>query len=142
MARLNLKAIRAVGKNSEVKQEFKETTAPKESVISNNEAIKNEVNQANNTKQSLSSLPEPQILVEMADEIKRLDKSLLIDRAAEDEAEQKKAFKKNKRKIPYQTFSIALKYDEYNVFYDYLDLNEINASQFIRIILKEKGVLK
>lgn len=142
MARLNLKAIRAVGKNSEVKQEFKETTAPKESVISNSEAIQNEVNQANNTKQSLSSLPEPQILVEMADEIKRLDKSLLIDRAAEDEAEQKKAFKKNKRKIPYQTFSIALKYDEYNVFYDYLDLNEINASQFIRIILKEKGVLK
>ena len=59
MARLNLKAIRAVGKNSEVKQEFKETTAPKESVISNNEAIQNEINQANNTKQSLSSLPEP-----------------------------------------------------------------------------------
>ena len=142
MARLNLKAIRKKKKNSEVKQEFKETTAPKESVISNNEAIQNEINQANNTKQSLSSLPEPQILVEMADEIKRLDKSLLIDRVAEDESEQKKAFKKNKRKIPYQTFSIALKYDEYNVFYDYLDLNEINASQFIRIILKEKGVLK
>ena len=50
--------------------------------------------------------------------------------------------KKNKRKIPYQTFSIALKYDEYNAFYDYLDLNEINPSQFIRIMLKEKGVLK
>ena len=132
MGRMDLAAIKKLGSNAEVKQAKPlevTTIEPKK------ELEKDKLIEIDKNKEILSEV----VRSEMEAEIKRLDKSLLLEKNSEEE-KPKKPFK-NKRKIPYQTISLALKYDEYSAFYDYLDMQEINPSQFVRIMLKEKGVL-
>ena len=132
MGRMDLAAIKKLGSNAEVKQakplEVKKVE-PKIPEIEDNEKVIIDDNKNKLSEEEKS---------DMEAEIKRLDKSLLIEKNTEEKP--KKPFK-NKRKIPYQTISLALKYDEYSAFYDYLDMEEINPSQFVRLMLKEKGVL-
>lgn len=144
MKRIDLAAIKTLGSNAEVKQaksseleiakkEPKVIEVAESAPTKIAESEKNVIIEIDKKKEISSTIRD-----EMKAEIKRLDKSLLFDKSEE---EPKKKFVKNKRKEPYQTFSMALKYQEYQDFFDYLDAEEVNPSQFLRIVLREKGII-
>lgn len=146
MKRMDLAAIKTLGSNAEVKQAKSSELEiakkePKTAEIVEKTEVKTETAEIKeNVVVEIEEKKEisPAIRDEMKAEIKRLDKSLLFDK---NEEEPKKKFVKNKRKEPYQTFSMALKYQEYQDFFDYLDIEEVNPSQFLRIVLREKGII-